>query len=151
MPQSINIRRHCAYISIFALAISSTILTTVNLLNEPLNMVGQGLPTIVAAYASMKRIQSFLELDEKRDHDANGDNDDTSEKQETQTLTVENASFSWLPDSPVMLDDINLELLPGKLHICVGPVASVRCTPKYPIRSFFLLIYILPNRGRRRS
>ena len=39
-----------------------TIVTTVNLLSAPLNILGQFLPNIFAAYASVKRIESFLLL-----------------------------------------------------------------------------------------
>lgn len=119
----------------------STILTAVNLLNGPLNIVGQGLPTMLAAYASVKRIQTFLEMDEKpiiasddshrEDREPRVDAaDDTDEKSESfETLTIEHASFSWLPDSPTVLKGVTLSLLPGKLHMCVGPVASVRLYP----------------------
>lgn len=102
--------------------------------------MGQGLPTILAAYASMKRIQSFLEMDEKSSIAGNtGDGDQEEKSQDpesaqeksidTTKLTMDNASFSWLPDSPVVLNDVTLSLLPGKLHMCVGPVASVSASP----------------------
>lgn len=114
----------------------SAILTTINLLNGPLNMVGQGLPTILAAYASLKRIQTFLEMDEKREiaTDQSEHIDDVvhtpnqldEKSKNDETMSIEQASFSWLPDSPVVLHGISVALLPGKLHMCVGPVASVR-------------------------
>lgn len=99
-------------------------------------MVGQGLPTILAAYASVKRIQTFLEMEEKREiaregserpHEPSTASYDREEKVGThQDMSMDHASFSWLPDSPVVLDDISLSLDPGKLHMCVGPVAAVR-------------------------
>lgn len=128
----------------------STILTAVNLLNGPLNVVGQGLSTILAAYSSMKRIQTFLEMDEKptiasdeglqedRELDTDFAHTVTEKAEDSQTLKIEHASFSWLKD-------ITLSLLPGKLHMCVGPVASVsfnyisidlksqECLTAYPI------------------
>lgn len=87
-------------------------------------MIGQGLPSILAAYASMKRIQTFLAMDEKRDITADDLDERLAEKAENMGLSIENASFSWLPDSPVVLEDIDVTLQPGKLHMVVGPVAA---------------------------
>lgn len=102
--------------------------------------MGQGLPTILAAYASMKRIQDFLDMDEKSsiaggtedvDQEEKSQNSETAQEKspDTTELTMDDASFSWLPDSPIVLNDVTLSLLPGKLHMCVGPVASVSPSP----------------------
>ncbi|KAF8312113.1 P-loop containing nucleoside triphosphate hydrolase protein [Clavulina sp. PMI_390] len=107
-----------------------SILTTINLLSSPLNIIGQGLPSILAAYASLKRIQTFLQMEEKGgdSHLEKKDNDPSKEKLpgggEVRDLKMDGASFSWLPDSPIVLHGISLQLTPGKLHMCVGPVAS---------------------------
>lgn len=87
-------------------------------------MIGQGLPSILAAYASMKRIQTFLAMEEKRDITADDQDEALAEKDENMRLSIENASFSWLPDSPVVLEDVDVTLQPGKLHMVVGPVAA---------------------------
>ena len=118
----------------FDYARTSTILTTVNLLDAPLVMMGQGLPTILAAHASMKRIQTFLETDEKSaiafDNTTHHGQDEQPQspvqiQEKISELSIDNASFSWLPDSPVVLHNITCSLTPGQLHMCVGPVASV--------------------------
>ncbi|KAF8312075.1 P-loop containing nucleoside triphosphate hydrolase protein [Clavulina sp. PMI_390] len=108
-----------------------SILTTVNLLNGPLNMIGQGLPSILAAYASLKRIQNFLRMQEKPHAPQQGEATSQSEEkskspqiQGVEDFKMEGASFSWLPDSPIILHDIHLLLTLGKLHMCVGPVAA---------------------------
>lgn len=40
-------------------------------------------------------------------------------------MKLEGASFSWDPESPLVLEDIDVQLMDGKLHMVVGPVASV--------------------------
>ncbi|KAJ7164480.1 hypothetical protein C8R46DRAFT_313109 [Mycena filopes] len=47
-----------------------TLFTIVNVLNGPLNMIGQTLPQLFASYASLMRIQGFLQLPEKADAEA---------------------------------------------------------------------------------
>ncbi|KAJ7463143.1 hypothetical protein B0H11DRAFT_2310423 [Mycena galericulata] len=42
-----------------------TLFTIVNILGGPLNMIGQSLPSLFASYASLGRIQGFLQLPEK--------------------------------------------------------------------------------------
>ncbi|KAG8843455.1 hypothetical protein FRB91_003345 [Serendipita sp. 411] len=102
-----------------------TIYATIQLLSYPFNILGkfltrlnrQSLPDILAAYASMKRIQSYLQFDEK------------SEKKNPSEKTVDalvhlRGSFSWNKDGEPVLPDIDLKLPTGKLTICAGPVAS---------------------------
>ncbi|KAF8312106.1 P-loop containing nucleoside triphosphate hydrolase protein [Clavulina sp. PMI_390] len=108
-----------------------SILTTVNLLSGPLNTIGQGLPKILAAYASLQRIQTFLQMEEHSPaHTGIGleKREKVSTNKSIEDFRMNEASFSWLPDSPVVLSDINLSLSPGKLHICIGPVASGKTT-----------------------
>ena len=108
-----------------------TIVTTVNLLSEPLAVIGQLLPTLFAAYASVKRIESYLLLEDKE----NALEDDKSFVDEKQgriasPIKMTDASFSWASDADPYLKDVNIELQPGKLHLCIGPVASV-CISSY--------------------
>ena len=115
-----------------------TIFTTIQLLNTPLNVIGmafhshpllnwplicylnqgQVLPSILAAYASLLRIQGFLRLDEKQP---------TSTKEDEHSSVIRlDGSFALETDAKPILKDIHVTLKPGKLHMCVGPVASVR-------------------------
>lgn len=79
-------------------------------------------------------------------------------------LSMEQASFSWLPDSPVILEDISLSLEPGRLHMCVGPVASVRNAVRTPAaeastdrstdikgENFFAALYARRNHTQERN
>ncbi|KAF8312074.1 P-loop containing nucleoside triphosphate hydrolase protein [Clavulina sp. PMI_390] len=113
----------------FTVAKIFSILTTITILSSPLNMIGQGLPAILAAYASLKRIQAFLQMEEKTigpalEMDGPNDLEEKLNSRDVQDFKMDIASFSWLPESPIVLHDITLKLTPGKLHMCVGPVAS---------------------------
>ncbi|KAJ7854654.1 hypothetical protein B0H13DRAFT_2358376 [Mycena leptocephala] len=59
-----------------------TLLAIVSLLNVPLNMIGQSLPTLFAAFASLRRIQGFLQLPEK-------------DEPESEDAVVETKSPTW--------------------------------------------------------
>ncbi|KAH8077273.1 P-loop containing nucleoside triphosphate hydrolase protein [Cristinia sonorae] len=127
-----------------------TIVTTLNLLNLPLNMLGQFLPIMAASYASVKRIEEFLLKDEKPadsrtffDH-SNANNEDVkddSEKDDVLELsygdekprvteepsieiTMNSTSFAWAPDADAFLQDLTMNLSEQRLYMCVGPVAS---------------------------
>ncbi|KAK7692904.1 hypothetical protein QCA50_004540 [Cerrena zonata] len=102
-----------------------TIVTTVNLLSAPLNILGQFLPNIFAAYASVKRIESFLLLEDKEEDAV----DDKSSEEKPQSsdfssIKIVDGSFAWTSESEAFLQDVNIELDPGRLHLCIGPVAS---------------------------
>ncbi|KAJ7780147.1 P-loop containing nucleoside triphosphate hydrolase protein [Mycena maculata] len=108
-----------------------TIVTTVNLLNPPLTLLGTFMPQIRAAQASLGRIEKYLLLEERTDLPVPlADADDASEYSEknddapTVDITLEAASFSWAADKPAFLGPLSVSLTPGHLHLCVGPVAS---------------------------
>jgi len=73
---------------------------------------------MLAAYASLVRIQEFLLLDEK---DMSFRSDEADEKRE---LKID-GSFALTKDMQPILKDIHLTVTPGRLHMCVGHVASV--------------------------
>ena len=105
-----------------------TIVTTVNLLSGPLNILGQFLPNIFAAYASIKRIESFLLFEEKEEDETDDKSVSTEEKPNDplfSPIKMIDASFAWTSDSEPFLKNVNIELDPGKLHLCIGSVASV--------------------------
>ncbi|KAK7692905.1 hypothetical protein QCA50_004541 [Cerrena zonata] len=103
-----------------------TIVTTVNLLAEPLGILGQLLPTLFAAYASVKRIESYLLLEDKED--VSEEDKDTAEKcegRESAPIKMLDASFAWTSEAEEpFLKDISVDLAPSKFHICIGTVAS---------------------------
>ncbi|KAJ7827386.1 P-loop containing nucleoside triphosphate hydrolase protein [Mycena leptocephala] len=127
-----------------------TLFTIVNLLNGPLNMIGQTLPTLFASFASLGRIQDFLQLPEKAESPGGAEfahmselvdvSDDGSAKiPPTVEVSLQGCSFKWedeakdkgtdkgtdtpTPKAPV-LADITLTLASRELHMVVGAVAS---------------------------
>lgn len=97
---------------------------------------GQHFPVIAASWASLKRIESFLLLEE-REEERLGSSEKLENiyvavdgvELETRTppaIVMQSASFSWAPDTEPFLKDITIHLDEPKLYMCAGPVASVR-------------------------
>ncbi|KAJ6467037.1 P-loop containing nucleoside triphosphate hydrolase protein [Mycena vulgaris] len=97
-----------------------TIVATLNLMTEPLELIGESLPQLLAAYASVKRIEDYLSREEK----TVSPNEDMREKPQGEDMRFEAASFSWAPGSSPFLGPLSLKLTQGQLHILVGPVAA---------------------------
>ncbi|KAJ7107813.1 P-loop containing nucleoside triphosphate hydrolase protein [Mycena epipterygia] len=96
-----------------------TIVATLNLMTGPLELIGGSLPQLLAAYASVKRIEDYLSREEK----TVSPNEDIKEKPQ-EDISFKAASFSWAPGSSPFLGPLSLELAQGQLHILVGPVAA---------------------------
>ncbi|KAJ7803443.1 P-loop containing nucleoside triphosphate hydrolase protein [Mycena olivaceomarginata] len=106
-----------------------TLFTIVNLLNGPLNLIGQMLPGLFASFASLGRIQGFLQLPEKADSDEGvmeaGLVDVSVDGVKESTVSLKGCTFAW-DDNTNVLKDITLELAPRELHMVVGSVASIQ-------------------------
>ncbi|KAJ7751884.1 P-loop containing nucleoside triphosphate hydrolase protein [Mycena maculata] len=105
-----------------------TLFTIVNILTGPLNMIGQQLPQLFASFASLGRIQGFLQLPEKAESEQElvADLVDASEdgvKVSTVQVSLKGCAFAW-DDKTHVLHDITLELAPRELYMVVGSVAS---------------------------
>ncbi|KAJ7203983.1 P-loop containing nucleoside triphosphate hydrolase protein [Mycena rebaudengoi] len=106
-----------------------TLFTIVNILAGPLNMIGQMLPQLFASFASLGRIQGFLQLPEKAESErdvAEADLVDVSDdgvKASAVQVSLQGCTFAWDDKTPV-LRNITLDLAPGELHMVVGSVAS---------------------------
>ncbi|KAF7360909.1 hypothetical protein MSAN_01120800 [Mycena sanguinolenta] len=106
-----------------------TLFTIVNMLNGPLNMIGQTLPQLFASFASLARIQTFLQLPEKSvsaEAVIDADLVDVSVdgvKESTAEVSMKECTFAW-DDKTDVLKDITLELAQRELHMVVGSVAS---------------------------
>ncbi|KAJ7720516.1 hypothetical protein B0H16DRAFT_1896820 [Mycena metata] len=141
-----------------------TLFTIVNVLNGPLNMIGQSLPRLFASFASLTRIQGFLQLPERAEatepigssaaptlvdvsigdedgvakHSAGTPSVSLSLDGATDEVVLEGCTFKWeaedkdkdktatatAPPTAPVLKDITLKLVPRKLHMVVGSVAS---------------------------
>ncbi|KAJ7703885.1 P-loop containing nucleoside triphosphate hydrolase protein [Mycena rosella] len=100
-----------------------TVVATLNLMTEPLGLIGGLLPQLMAAYASMKRIEDYLSRPEKI-ASSNETQWDAAETPGADAIRLEAASFSWVLDSSPFLGPLSLGLKQGELHVCVGPVAA---------------------------
>ncbi|KAF8596483.1 P-loop containing nucleoside triphosphate hydrolase protein, partial [Ceratobasidium sp. AG-I] len=100
-----------------------TILTTVQLVGYPLAMIGQALPSLFTAYASLKRIENFLNLDEKPEVATAAENE-INLLDPSYEFKLSQANFSWDREGPIVLNDVDFTLETGKLHMYVGPVGS---------------------------
>ncbi|KAJ7747833.1 P-loop containing nucleoside triphosphate hydrolase protein [Mycena metata] len=135
-----------------------TLFTIVNVLHGPLNSIGQSLPRLFAAFASLTRIQRFLQLPEKAETTepigfstsptlvdvSIGVEDDVAKASASapsvslsldgtaDEVVLEGCTFTWeakdtdktATATPPVLKDITLKLVPRKLHMVVGSVAS---------------------------
>ncbi|KAJ7138602.1 hypothetical protein C8R46DRAFT_1361683 [Mycena filopes] len=109
------------------------LLTIVNILREPLAMVGQALPGLFASYASLRRVQGFLKVPEKpalaqssTPHSPEPvvvDGAPVTVPPVQVSVSLQGCAFQW-DEKTEVLRDITLELAPGELHMVVGSVAS---------------------------
>lgn len=124
----------------------TTIFTSMSyivLLATPLSVLFQSIPTLMAAFTCLDRIQVFLESDARRDFRAVTSSpvqDETSTEENSMrkgkskataepiyAIEISGGSFSWKPDRQV-LSSINLKIPSAALTIIIGPVASGKST-----------------------
>ncbi|KAF7344045.1 hypothetical protein MVEN_01694000 [Mycena venus] len=107
-----------------------TLFTLVTMLNGPLSTVGQMLPFLFASFASLQRIQGFLQLPEKAQSEVEEadlvDVNVNGAKESTVKVSLKECTFTW--DKTHVLQDITLDLAPRELHMVVGSVASGKST-----------------------
>ncbi|OTA90463.1 hypothetical protein M434DRAFT_77909 [Hypoxylon sp. CO27-5] len=106
-----------------------TSLSYLMLMATPLNSVFQSLPNLVAGLACLRRIQGFLES-ENRDDFRIVPVSSTAEEEKPSNLpstlpaiSIQNGNFGWQHDRAV-LRNINIAIPRGSLTIVVGPIAS---------------------------
>ncbi|KAJ7489763.1 P-loop containing nucleoside triphosphate hydrolase protein [Mycena galericulata] len=104
-----------------------TLFTIVSILSGPLNMIGQTLPQLFASFASLGRIQSFLQLPEKAESQEDPMDADSIRIPPAVHVSLRGCTFSW-DDKTRVLHDISLDLAPRELHMIVGSVASGKST-----------------------
>lgn len=124
----------------------TTIFTSMSyivLLATPLSVLFQSIPTLMAAFTCLGRIQVFLESEERRDY---RDSNPSSTQVEADTaqsaiakgkskaiarpiyaIEISGGFFAWKPDRQV-LTSINLKIPSAALTIIIGPVASGKST-----------------------
>lgn len=103
-----------------------TIYSIVQLLSGPFNVLGQSLPSLLAAYSSMKRLEKFFLFDEKIVPTIEQEGIPPSDKPahpERGDISLR-GSFSWDKEGQPVLHDVDIQIPAGKLTICAGPVAA---------------------------
>lgn len=120
-----------------------TSMSYIVLLATPLSVLFQSIPTLMAAFTCLDRIQVFLESDARRDfrvvtyspkHDetsaaqnCSGKGESEGTAQPTYAIDISGGSFAWKPDREV-LSSIDLKIPSAALTIIIGPVASGKST-----------------------
>lgn len=120
-----------------------TSMSYIVLLATPLSVLFQSIPTLMAAFTCLDRIQAFLESDARRDfrvsthspkqdktsagQNCSGTGERKSTVQPTYAIEISGGSFAWKTDRQV-LSGIDLEIPSAALTIIIGPVASGKST-----------------------
>ncbi|PYH92262.1 P-loop containing nucleoside triphosphate hydrolase protein [Aspergillus ellipticus CBS 707.79] len=111
-------------------ATAFSILSLLQLLEPPLMLLFQSLPSLVASLACFTRIQNFLGTPPRQDHrvlwpSPVGDSDLGYE--EENILTLYDGSFGWSPDTP-LLRNVSLSVRRGSFVMVIGPTGCGKST-----------------------
>ncbi|KAI1820838.1 ABC transporter [Xylaria intraflava] len=104
-----------------------TALSLLALQTTPLMMVLQSIPIIAAAFACLRRIKLFLLRDPRTDPRFFEPAGEPSEKATENFVSIEDGSFSWTADCPV-LQHMNVSLPRSSITFVVGPVGVGKST-----------------------
>ncbi|KAH8761640.1 ATPase-like protein [Diaporthe sp. PMI_573] len=110
----------------------TTIYTSISyllLLTTPLTILSQTFTLLLAALASLDRIQTFLELEPRDDYRELqvGGPSGAEKPAKRAVVEISNGSFGWSAEN-TQLRDINLSILQNSLTMIIGPVASGKST-----------------------
>lgn len=103
-----------------------TSLAFLNLLSHPMVEVLQTYPQVMAALASIARIEEFLDS-ENDDGKIPSDYQDGGVAEAAGTIRLSDASFGWEEDTWVV-KDISLTMQPGTFNYIVGGIATGKTT-----------------------
>lgn len=120
-----------------------TSMSYIVMMATPLSVLFQSIPTLMAAFTCLDRIQVFLESDSRRDfrvatpslkqdgtsttQNCLGPGDSKGTAQSTYAMEISGGSFAWKTEREV-LSSINLKIPSAALTIIIGPVASGKST-----------------------
>ncbi|EFX02174.1 ABC multidrug transporter [Grosmannia clavigera kw1407] len=118
-----------------------TALSLISLLSTPVNGLIAVIPMVIAALASLGRIQTFLASDARRDHrlplGSNGQSTSTVTSTDSielasvpstdAVMVAQDVSFSWTQSVPVVRD-VNFTIARGEICIVIGPVGCGKST-----------------------
>ncbi|KAJ3185200.1 hypothetical protein HDU85_001248 [Gaertneriomyces sp. JEL0708] len=98
--------------------------TVLNIIAAPLFQVGQQYGTVLAAYSSLKRIETFLRSNEKSIDDRDVKK---SEQGKSAAISIKNATVGWTEATPI-LSNMSTEILKDKLNMIIGRVGCGKST-----------------------
>jgi ATP-binding cassette subfamily C (CFTR/MRP) protein 1 len=104
-----------------------TVTSTVTIISEPLLLLGQRMGQILSAWASVKRIQEFLLLEEQVEQQLAGMESEvemTVMRSEEKRILLQDASFG-VKDKITVLNNLNVDLINPALWVIVGRVGCV--------------------------
>ncbi|XP_034253299.1 multidrug resistance-associated protein 1-like isoform X3 [Thrips palmi] len=93
-------------------------LSLFNILRFPLSMLPMMISNLVQASVSIKRINKFMNSEDLDPSNVSHDDKEDS------PLVIENGTFSWGPEEPATLKNINFKVNEGSLVAVVGSVGS---------------------------
>jgi ATP-binding cassette subfamily C (CFTR/MRP) protein 1 len=102
------------------------VISTIQLISNPLLMLGQRWSSLVTAWASFKRIEDFLLCDEKEEFIAVQTGDELQSLGETKAgirIRLDHASFG-VHNQITLLNDLNVNIVTPNLWMLVGRVGS---------------------------
>lgn len=100
----------------------SAFLTYANQYTKPFNEISSVITELQSAFASAKRVFEIIEADEEQ-----CDENLLLLEKVDGTLNIENVSFSYLPDKP-LIEDLNLDVRQGERIAIVGPTGCGKTT-----------------------
>lgn len=132
----------------FGVAKAFTALSVLNVLIMPVMTITTAWTNLASALACLDRIQAFLMKEKREDYrillprsDAGSfttrdstvlGTDNASEKsagkEKQPWIKVREGTFGWKEDTPPVLNDVDIDIMPGDLTLVIGPVASGKST-----------------------
>ncbi|KAL1890953.1 hypothetical protein Sste5346_007950 [Sporothrix stenoceras] len=132
----------------FGVAKAFTALSVLNVLIMPVMTITTAWTNLASALACLDRIQAFLMKEKREDYrillprsDSGSfttrdstvlGTDNASEKsagkEKQPWIKVRDGTFGWKEDTPPVLNDVDIDIMPGDLTLVIGPVASGKST-----------------------
>lgn len=100
----------------------SAFLTYANQYTKPFNEISSVITELQSAFASAKRVFEIIESDEEENDDCLYSLDEIDG-----TLSLDDVSFSYTPDKP-LIEDLNLDVKKGQRIAIVGPTGCGKTT-----------------------
>ncbi|RAK97248.1 P-loop containing nucleoside triphosphate hydrolase protein [Aspergillus ibericus CBS 121593] len=102
-------------------------LSVLSIMTSPLYLMIQQAPTVVAGLNSLQRLDAVLKLPRVPDTPPREADRVAGPAEKKALISLQGVTLNW-DGSPPVLQDINVQILPGQLHAIVGPTGSGKST-----------------------